>query len=75
MFPRGWRGAVLSNNAVVTIENLDPAKRPLLLAADLQGIRDVVRVVVRDDLSSVVRLLFDPDHAMEERILREQFAS
>lgn len=73
--PRSWRGAVLPNTAVVKLTNLDPDKRPLFLAADSLGIRDVQSVTIRDEPNRGFQVLFDPDHSMEERILREQFPS
>jgi NAD+ kinase len=36
-------------------------------------VRDVVEVRVREDRSVTLKLLFDPEHNLEERILSEQF--
>lgn len=72
--PRRWRGALLPQNAVVVFENLDPNKRPLMATADFEQVRDAVSVTVRDDIQTNVTLLFDPDHSLEERVMREQFA-
>jgi hypothetical protein len=58
----------------VVFENLDPQKRPLTATADFKEIVDVVSVTVREDRSTTVTLLFDPDHSLEERIAAEQFA-
>jgi NAD+ kinase len=71
--PRRWRGALLPNKAVVTIEVLEPGKRPVAAVADHDEVRDVVRVVVKADRSVAMTMLFDPGHSLEERILREQF--
>jgi NAD+ kinase len=71
--PRRWRGALLPNTTRVVIEVLDPAKRPVSATADFTEIRDVVRVEVREDASVALHLLFDPEHALEERIIKEQF--
>ena len=35
--------------------------------------RDVMHVEVTYDTTNLLRLLFDPDHSLEERILNEQF--
>lgn len=72
--PRSWRGAVLDGNAVVSIRNLDPVKRPLYVTADYRGAADILSVTVQQDSEHPVTLLFDHDHSMEERILREQFS-
>jgi NAD+ kinase len=36
-------------------------------------VRDVDRVIVREDRDHSLDVLFDRDHSLEERILREQF--
>ena len=71
--PRRWRGALLPNTTRVVIEVLDPAKRPVSATADFTEVRDVVRVEVREDAGTSLQLLFDPEHALEERIIKEQF--
>ncbi|MFO1110982.1 MAG: NAD kinase [Bradyrhizobium sp.] len=71
--PRRWRGALLPNSAYVVIEVLDSAKRPVAAVADHDEARDVTRVEVLSDKTISMRMLFDPGHSLEERILREQF--
>ncbi len=71
--PRRWRGALLPNTTRVVIEVLDPDKRPVSATADFSEVRDVARVEVREDTTTALRLLFDPEHALEERIIKEQF--
>jgi NAD+ kinase len=64
---------VLPNSAQVGFEVLDPHKRSVSATADAFEVRNVVRVDVHEDRSIALRLLFDPDHSLEERILNEQF--
>jgi NAD+ kinase len=71
--PRRWRGALLPNTAFVVIEVLEGEKRPVAAVADHDEARDVVRVEVLSDKTISMRMLFDPGHSLEERILREQF--
>jgi NAD+ kinase len=71
--PRRWRGALLPDKAQVTIEVLDALKRPAAAVADHDEVRSVQRVDVNMDHSIAIDLLFDPDHSLDERILREQF--
>ena len=71
--PRRWRGAILPHDAEVVFEVLDYLKRPVSAVADSTEVRDVVEVRVREDRSVKLRLLFDPEHNLEERILKEQF--
>ena len=71
--PRRWRGALLPNTAFVVIEVLEGEKRPVAAVADHDEARDVRRVEVVSDKTISMRMLFDPGHSLEERILSEQF--
>jgi NAD+ kinase len=71
--PRRWRGALLPDTAYVVIEVLESEKRPVAAVADHDEARDVRRVEVLSDKSISMRMLFDPGHSLEERILSEQF--
>jgi NAD+ kinase len=71
--PRRWRGALLPNTAFVVIEVLESDKRPVAAVADHDEARDVRRVEVLSDKTIAMRMLFDPGHSLEERILSEQF--
>lgn len=71
--PRQWRGALLPSQAQVSFEVIDPKHRPVNAVADDLAVRDVRKVDVVEDRSVAPVLLFDPEHNMEERILREQF--
>jgi len=71
--PRRWRGALLPDTAYVVIEVLDEEKRPVAAVADHDEARDVKRVEILSDKTISMRMLFDPGHSLEERILREQF--
>ena len=71
--PRRWRGALLPDSASVKIEVLEPEKRPVSAVADHVEVRNVreARIVERADIP--LRLMFDKGHALDERILSEQF--
>ncbi|MEM9797952.1 MAG: NAD kinase [Pseudomonadota bacterium] len=71
--PRRWRGALLPKSARVRFDVLNAEKRPMMAEADGTSVRDVVRVEVRSEPAVCHRLLFDPGHGLEERLLREQF--
>ncbi len=72
--PRRWRGALLPRAAVVRFDVLEPDKRPVRADADSRPVNDVVMLEVRSDLSIAHRILFDPGHGLEERLIVEQFA-
>jgi NAD+ kinase len=71
--PRRWRGALLPHTATVGIEVHNPEKRPVSATADFTEVRDVRRVEIREKADAALKLLFDPEHNLEERILTEQF--
>lgn len=71
--PRRWRGALLPKTAVVRIEVAEPDKRPVMADADSRSVAGVVSVEIRSEPAVTHRLLFDPGHGLEERLLREQF--
>lgn len=71
--PRRWRGALLPSTAVVRFDVLEAAKRPVMADSDGQSVRDVAWVEVRSEPLIRHRILFDPGHGLEERLIREQF--
>ena len=71
--PRRWRGALLSESVEVRFDIVDPKARTVSATADYTEVRDVARVTVRRDDGVSATLLFDPEHDLEERIIKEQF--
>jgi NAD+ kinase len=72
--PRRWRGALLPARAEVQFDVLEPEKRPVMAEADSRNsVRDVLTVAIRSKPEIRHRLLFDPGHGLEERLIREQF--
>lgn len=71
--PRRWRGAILPREAAVTFEILDSKHRPVSATADNTEARNIVEVAIHEDRSISLAMLFDPEHGLEERILKEQF--
>lgn len=71
--PRRWNGAILPGSAQVRFEVVDPYKRSVSATADAHEVRNVISVDVHLDNSMALKLMFDPDHSLEERILNEQF--
>ena len=72
--PRRWRGAILPDRSRVTFRVLEPAKRPVAAVADQKELRDVAEVRLQVDRERALTLLFDPGHALDDRIVAEQFA-
>ncbi|PIE13166.1 MAG: NAD kinase [Rhodobacterales bacterium] len=71
--PRRWRGALLPKAAAVRIDVQEAEKRPVMADADSRSVEDVIRVEIRSEPEIAHRILFDPGHGLEERLIREQF--
>jgi len=71
--PRRWRGAILPDKTPISFRVLDATKRPVSAVADQREVRDVAMVRVSMDRTSPLTLLFDPEHALDDRITMEQF--
>ena len=71
--PRRWRGALLPKRAVVRFDVLEPDKRPVMADADSRSASDVLSVEIRSEPRVRHRILFDPGHGLDERLINEQF--
>jgi NAD+ kinase len=73
--PRRWSGAILPDDTAVCFKVIEPENRPVSAVADQFEVRDVARVEVELDRERSLTLLFDPEHALDERIAMEQFVT
>lgn len=73
--PRRWRGALLRHEVQVRIDALETDKRPVSAVADFTEERDVVSVEIRENRDIAMTLLFDHESNLEERVVKEQFAT
>ena len=71
--PRRWRGALLPKTAAVRFDVLEAEKRPVMADADSRQVERVNAVEIRSEPTVRHRLLFDPGHGLEERLICEQF--
>ena len=53
---------------------VEAERRPVMADADSRSVSNVVSVEIESDPSVEHRILFDPGHGLEERLIREQFA-
>jgi len=72
--PRRWKGAILPDRSRVTFRVLDSDKRPVAAVADQKELRNIAEVRLQVDGTRELTLLFDPGHALDDRIVAEQFA-
>jgi NAD+ kinase len=73
--PRRWKGAILPDRYVVRLTIMESGKRPVSAVADQREIRDIASVEVALDRNRSLTLLFDPEHALDDRIAMEQFVT
>ncbi|MCB1537774.1 MAG: NAD kinase [Rhodospirillales bacterium] len=71
--PRRWSGALLSDTSRITLDVLDPERRPVHAIADFNAVESVASLDIRLDRAQKATLLFAPDHSLEDRIRDEQF--
>jgi NAD+ kinase len=71
--PRRWRGAILPDRSEIKLTVREPHKRPVSVVADQKEVRDIAEVSLAIARECELTLLFDPGHALDERIVSEQF--
>ncbi|TLP57490.1 NAD kinase [Parasedimentitalea maritima] len=74
--PRRWRGALLPSGANVRFDVLEADKRPVNADADSisKSIADIDWVEISTESEVRHKILFDPGHGLEERLISEQFS-
>jgi NAD+ kinase len=73
--PRRWHGALVPSRSIVEFRILEADRRPVSAVADQVEVRDVGHVKVTSDRAERLELLFDPEYALDDRIVMEQFLS
>ena len=71
--PRRWRGALVPTTSLVKFDVLEPEKRPVMADADSRSVPNVISVEIQSEPRITHKILFDPGHGLEERLIREQF--
>lgn len=73
--PRRWRGALLSENTKINFFVNNSKIRSTSVTADHNEFRDIEEVEVTSSNKIKCNILFDNNHSMDERLLKEQFFS
>lgn len=71
--PRRWRGALLPSTASIRFTVRHATMRRVTAVADFTEIREIEEVTIARDLGKHATIMFDPEHNLEERIIKEQF--
>lgn len=72
--PRRWHGALLSSQSTIKFHVMEANKRPVNAVADFQEFKDIISVTVQSISNLKIQLLFDANHGLEDRIIKEQFS-
>ena len=59
----------------MSLRVLEAGKRPVSAVADQREVRNVAQVDIAMDRARELTLLFDPEHALDDRITMEQFVA
>ncbi|MCC8377149.1 MAG: NAD kinase [Rickettsia endosymbiont of Graphium doson] len=71
--PRRWHGALLPSSASIKFEILNTNKRPVNATADFQEFNNIKSVTIKSTNDKSIKLLFNKNHTLEDRIIKEQF--
>lgn len=71
--PKRWHGAIIPDDSEICIENQHSHSRPVKLSADFQEISDIISIKVHQRKDIKLKLLFDLDNNLKEKMLNEQF--
>ncbi len=70
--PRRWRGKVVSDQLKITINNLNPAKRPISAVADNFEVRNAKTIIIQTNKMIKFNLLYDRNRSLQKKIKIEQ---
>lgn len=71
--PRRWRGALIPHSSIVEFIINEPMERPVNAVADFHEVEYITHVTIAEHSALPVTLLYDADHGLSDRILKEQF--
>ena len=70
--PRRWKGKIVSDKSKITINNLNPKKRPISAVADNFEVRNVKKVSIKIQNKIKFNLLYDKESNLQKKIKLEQ---
>lgn len=73
--PRRWHGALLPSSALIKFEIFEGHHRPVNAVADFNEFENVRSVLIKSANDKTIKLLFNKNHSLEDRIIKEQFYS
>jgi len=70
--PRRWKGKIVSDKSKITINNLNPKKRPISAVADNIEVRNAKNIIVKTNQKIKFNLLYDKNKSLQKKIKIEQ---
>ncbi len=70
--PRRWRGKIVADKSKITINNLNPKKRPISAVADNIEVRNAKNIIVKTNQKIKFNLLYDRNRSLQKKIKIEQ---
>ena len=70
--PRRWSGKIISDKSKITIQNLNPNKRPISAVADNIEVRNAKKILVQINKKIKFNLLYDRNRSLQKKIKIEQ---
>lgn len=71
--PRRWHGALLHSSVNISCQILEYTKRPVNAVADFHEFHNITKINVKSEHNMQIKLLFNNNHTLEDRIIKEQF--
>jgi len=70
--PRRWKGKIVSDKSKITINNLNPSKRPISAVADNIEVRNAKNIIIKTNQKIKFNLLYDQNRSLQKKIKIEQ---
>ena len=70
--PRRWKGKIVNDKSKITINNLNPVKRPISAVADNQEVRNARSITIKTNTKIKFNLLYDKNRSLQKKIKIEQ---
>ncbi len=70
--PRRWKGKIVNDKSIITITNLNSAKRPISAVADNLEFRNAKKIIVKTNYKIKFNLLYDKNRSLQKKIKIEQ---
>ena len=70
--PRRWKAKIVSDKTKITINNLNPNKRPISAVADNVEIRNAKKIHIKINSKIKFNLLYDANRSLQKKIKLEQ---